>query len=100
MICVIRLSHVYHGCLGTEHKMIQMLFDNAKLSNRYINVGHCDGAKHKAYALNNHFEMFASLSVPLFFGRNDYYPFNRLDLEKFDPASFITLLDVHIYLQN
>ena len=92
--CLHELSHVYNACIGTGHSLVKSLYDSAKISARYSLVDHCDGKRLRAYGLNNHLEMFASLSVALFGGRNDYQPFTRADLELFDPISFIMLLDI------
>ena len=45
------------------------------------------GGKLKAYALTNSAEYFAELSEA-YFGRNDYAPFDRAELEAFDPAGY------------
>ena len=40
-----------------------------------------------AYAITNHREYFAELSEA-YFGRNDYYPFVRAELEAFDLGGY------------
>ena len=49
------------------------------------------GKKQKAYATTNPMEYFAE-SSEAFFGRNDFYPFVRSELEKYDPATFKLLM--------
>ena len=41
--------------------------------------------KDKAYAMSNHKEYFAE-STEAFFGKNDFFPFDRAELEKHDPG--------------
>lgn len=41
----------------------------------------------EAYALTNELEYFAELSEA-YLGRNDFYPYVRKDLEKYDPKGY------------
>lgn len=41
----------------------------------------------KAYALTNELEYFAELSEA-YLGRNDFYPYNRKQLEKYDSVGY------------
>jgi len=56
-------------------------------SHRYESVRYIRGGKLRAYALNNAAEYFAELSEA-YFGKNDFYPFVRGELEEFDHAGF------------
>jgi len=47
----------------------------------------------RAYAATNEREYFAE-TTEAFFGRNDFYPFTRADLEKHDPEMFHLLARV------
>merc|ERR1712060_131581 len=69
-------------------------FENAKAAKLYDAVEHCSGEKRRAYAMVNEMEYFASLCVPYFYGRNDYYPFIRPELQEYDPAAFSMLEEV------
>ena len=44
-----------------------------------------NGSEKRAYALTNPMEYFAEASEA-FFGKNDFYPFDRAELAKHDPA--------------
>jgi dipeptidyl-peptidase-4 len=46
-----------------------------------------------AYAISNVQEFFAE-STESFLGRNDYFPYNRTELEEFDPATARWLSEV------
>ncbi|MEM1443526.1 MAG: hypothetical protein AAGF67_14365, partial [Verrucomicrobiota bacterium] len=53
----------------------------------YEQVERFDGNRFRqdrAYALSNPMEYFAE-STEAYFGRNDFYPFNREELKKHDP---------------
>merc|ERR1712060_687658 len=69
-------------------------FENAKAAKLYDAVEHCSGNKRRAYAMVNELEYFASLCVPYFYGRNDYYPFTRPQLEEYDKVGFQMLEEV------
>merc|ERR1719419_1727048 len=88
------LSHVYHYIIGFDNKTVLKAYEDAKEAKLYDAVEHCSGEKRKAYAMVNEMEYFASLCVPYFYGRNDYYPFIRPELEKYDPAAFSMLEEV------
>jgi hydroxymethylpyrimidine pyrophosphatase-like HAD family hydrolase len=69
-----------------EDKLTQA-YQNALTSGKYNSVSYIRGGKQKAYAMNNKIEYFAELTEA-YFGQNDYYPFNKKDLEAFDPTGF------------
>ena len=46
-----------------------------------------NGKKEKAYAATNPMEYFAEASEA-YFGTNDFYPFDRAELERHDPEMF------------
>jgi hypothetical protein len=50
-------------------------------------VDHCSGIKQRAYAATNVSEYFAELTEA-YFGRNDYYPFTRAELQTHDPVGY------------
>lgn len=90
------LAHSYHDrVLGFDHQEILATYGRAKLSGRYDRVQrfHGDGQPNtieKAYAMTNVQEYFAE-STEAFFGRNDFYPFNRSQLGQTDPEMAVLL---------
>tara|TARA_B110000208_G_scaffold100532_1_gene125325 strand:- start:29 stop:883 length:855 start_codon:yes stop_codon:yes gene_type:complete len=89
------LSHVFNATIGREHCGVHQMFDRAVADGRYESVAMLDESPvRRAYGLNNHLEFFASLSVPLFGGVNDYFPFRRHDLVKSDRASYDDLITI------
>eukprot|EP00928_Gymnodinium_smaydae_P032242 TRINITY_DN23404_c0_g1_i1.p1 TRINITY_DN23404_c0_g1~~TRINITY_DN23404_c0_g1_i1.p1 ORF type:complete len:354 (+),score=79.30 TRINITY_DN23404_c0_g1_i1:77-1063(+) len=88
------LSHVFNGTIGRDHAGIVGMYAAAKHSGKYERVARKDGSKARAYGLKNHLEFFASLSVAMLGGSNDYYPFTRQELRKFDELSFGALLAI------
>lgn len=82
------LAHAYEDLyLGEIQNKIAEAYNNAVSSGKYNNVPYIRGGKQKAYALNNKTEYFAELTEA-YFGKNDYYPFNKADLEEFDPVGY------------
>jgi len=88
------LSHVYHYLIGFDNKTVLKTFEDAKAAKLYDAVEHCSGETRRAYAMVNEKEYFASLCVPYFYGRNDYFPFIRPELKEYDPAAFAMLEEV------
>lgn len=86
-LCVLHeLSHAIQHELGDPPE-IRAAFDTAVASGRYERVPFAmlpEGQTRRAYALNNRMEYFAEISEA-YFGRNDYFPFTRADLARFDP---------------
>jgi hypothetical protein len=79
------LAHAYHDqVLGFDHPRVKALYEAAKASGAYESVLRGDGKTARAYALSNEREYFAETSEA-FFGRNDFYPFERDDLAEHDP---------------
>lgn len=84
------LAHAYHDrVLGFDEKRISDAFRNAVKSGSYDNVERWHGpgipmTKEKSYAMTNVMEYFAECTEA-YFGRNDFYPFVRSELEKVDP---------------
>jgi hypothetical protein len=84
------LAHGYHHQFlkgGFENPKIKNAFDNAIKSKRYESVLRSNGKKEKAYATTNPMEYFAEASEA-YFGKNDFYPFDRAELEQHDPKMF------------
>lgn len=81
------LAHAYHQqALSLDSGQITLAFETAKLSGKYDSVDHVSGDLIRAYALVNELEFFAELTEA-YYGTNDFFPFNRQELEAFDPAS-------------
>ncbi len=86
------LSHAYHEqVFGFDDPAILAAFQRAEQSKSYEAVKRTRGipgqsyTTEKAYAMTNQMEYFAEVSEA-YFGRNDWYPFNYIDLEAHDPA--------------
>lgn len=90
MLALHELAHAYHDqFLGFENKAVISAFKEAEDSGKYDNVErwhgtHRKNTTEKAYAMSNHKEYFAETSEA-FFGRNDFFPFTREQLQRHDP---------------
>lgn len=85
------LAHAYHDrVLGFDQPNIRETFQRAKASGKYESVFRQDSEgrrrKDKAYAMTNHKEYFAELTEA-FFSTNDFFPFDRSELNAHDPAA-------------
>ena len=79
-------AHAYHDkVLGADKRAVAALYEQVQLRNLYDNVAHESGSKDLAFATLDPFEYFAELTEA-YFGRNDFFPFNRSQLKKHDPA--------------
>jgi hypothetical protein len=92
------LAHAYH------HRAVKDSFDNAEIKAAYqqaktsgkydrIERWHGNGKPNtfeRAYAMTNPMEYFAENSEA-FFSRNDFFPFTREELKKYDPAGFAVI---------
>ncbi|WP_339378621.1 hypothetical protein [Calothrix sp. NIES-2100] len=82
------LAHAYHFLiLGNLYPGIEAAYQHAVDSRLYKSVDYIKGGKRKAYALTNAKEYFAELSEG-YFGKNDFYPFTRTQLKKYDPVGY------------
>lgn len=85
------LAHGYHDrVLGFNHPEIKAAYNRAKASKSYDAVERWFGngrpnTTEKAYAMTSPQEYFAE-STEAFFARNDFFPFNREELRRHDPA--------------
>ncbi len=89
------LAHAFHDrVLGFERPDIKAAYEKAKAGGTYDKVERQDSEGRKrfdrAYAMVNHKEYFAE-NTEAFFGRNDFFPFNKAELEKHDPEIFALL---------
>jgi hypothetical protein len=93
------LAHAYHDqVLGFGQAEIKAAYEHAKASGTYDHVGRFNGpdrpvTHERAYAMTNEREYFAE-DTEAFFGRNDFFPFTRDELEKADPEIFQILRKV------
>ena len=85
------LAHGYHDrVLSFENPDILAAYKRALESKSYDRVERWHGRSgrpntfERAYAMTNHKEYFAEVTEA-FFGRNDFFPFIREELEKHDP---------------
>ncbi|WP_182870696.1 hypothetical protein [Stieleria mannarensis] len=85
VLVIHELAHAYHDqVLGFDNAEIRATFEVAKHSGRYDAVERGNGKTERAYAMTNDREYFAETSEA-YFGRNDFYPFDRSELEMHDP---------------
>ncbi|TWT82411.1 Arylsulfatase [Planctomycetes bacterium CA13] len=86
------LAHAYHDqVLGHDNIELKIAFDRAKQNGSYNAVLRGNGKTERAYAMTNPMEYFAELSEALL-GRNDFYPFDRMQLERHDPLGYELLV--------
>lgn len=91
------LAHGYHDrVLSFEQPEIIAAYKHAVANKSYDKVSRFNGPKRpgtteRAYAMTNYKEYFAE-DTEAFFGRNDFFPFTRDELEKHDSEMF-KLLD-------
>ena len=82
------LAHAYHfRVLGVDHAGVKAAYKQAMERKLYDQVKYHNGKTMKAYAATNEREYFAELSEA-YFGKNDFFPFNRDELRRHDPAGF------------
>jgi len=92
MLALHELAHAYHDqVLGFENPRVRAAFDKAVTAGTYASVSRRDWQGRqtdgvRAYALTNDKEYFAE-TTEAFFGRNDFFPYNRKELEKADPTA-------------
>ena len=82
------LAHAYHHqVLGYNHAGLKEAYRRAVAGGQYEHVPRNNGRTDRAYALNDVQEYFAEGSEA-YFGRNDFYPFDRQELKKHDPELY------------
>lgn len=82
------LAHGYHWTKFTydEPKIVAAL-ESAKSKGIYDAVKRYNGKVERHYALTNAQEYFAECTEA-YFGKNDFFPFNRKELKAVDPVGF------------
>ena len=99
MLTLHELAHGYHDLvLGYGHAGVLAAYAAADKAGTYASVKRRDWqgrvtAGVRAYALTNHKEYFAE-TTEAFFGKNDFFPFEREELERADPTGFAMLREV------
>jgi len=83
------LAHAYHRMnYDRIDKLVMRAFKNAQSDNLYreksVKRNH---QGQDLYASRNAYEYFADLTA-MYYGTNDYYPYNRSDLKKHDPKGY------------
>jgi len=82
------LAHAYNDLyLVPMRAKLMAAYDNAVKSGKYDKVERIGSGIERHYALTNEKEYFAELTEA-YFGKNDYFPFARDELEEFDPQGF------------
>jgi hypothetical protein len=80
------LAHAYHDqVLGFDHAEIRAAWERFRDSGKYKSTLHINGKLVPHYALTNPMEFFAEMTEA-FFGHNDFFPFNRAELKREEPA--------------
>jgi len=98
MLALHELAHAYHDqFLGFDDAAIEAAFRRARDSGSYeaVKRAFADGSHkvERAYAMNDAKEYFAECTEA-FFGRNDFFPFTRDELERHDPEMFRLLQSI------
>jgi hypothetical protein len=79
------LAHAFHDqVLDFENPEIKAAWEKFRDSGRYQLVLHTSGRQREHYALTNAKEFFAEMTEA-YFGVNDFYPFNRAELQRDEP---------------
>ena len=82
------LSHAYHDMNKSElDAKIEKLYEKMVADGRYEKVAHIRNPtvhNTRHYALTTKFEYFAE-GCEAYWGKNDFYPFTREELQTFDP---------------
>ncbi|MEO0659476.1 MAG: hypothetical protein AAFY74_18690 [Pseudomonadota bacterium] len=85
------LAHAYYDTvLRRQSAALDQAYADAVATGRYADVMRNSGRRQEAYAIRNVSEFFAEHSEA-YFGENDFEPFNREQLQAFDPQAFAVL---------
>jgi hypothetical protein len=87
------LAHGFHDRFidhGYENKEIASSLARAKDAELYGEVDHIAGKKRQHYAATNPMEYFAESSES-YFGKNDFFPYDRAELETYDPKTLLLM---------
>ncbi|GAB5410294.1 MAG: hypothetical protein BalsKO_26590 [Balneolaceae bacterium] len=87
------LAHAYHHRIfNFNNEDIDNAYENALQNGLYLSIGYHEGGgeyttRARAYGLNNEKEFFAE-ATEAYFGTNDFYPYERNDLQSYDSVSY------------
>lgn len=96
------LCHLYHdqGLGGDNNSTIKNAYNNAKNKGIYNEIWYRSNTSYttedkwtktnQAYCMNTMWEYFSELSEA-YWGENDYYPFNYMQLKEFDSMGFAAM---------
>jgi hypothetical protein len=88
------LAHAYHDqVLGFDEPRIRQAFAAYQKSGHGEKVLRYDGRRVRHYALTDPKEFFAEMTEA-YFGANDFFPFNRAELQEAEPALHALLRDL------
>lgn len=88
------LAHAYHDQkLGFDEPRIKAAYEKFKASGHGDATLLYNGKRVKHYGLTNQMEFFAEMTES-FFGVNDFYPFNRAELQEAEPELFQLLTEI------
>ena len=90
------LAHAFHDQkLSFDEPRIKAAHEKFKASGHGDAALLYDGKRVKHYGLTNHKEFFAEMTES-FFGVNDFFPFNRAELQEAEPELFQLLTEIWI----
>jgi hypothetical protein len=86
------LGHAYHHRFlgGDDYQPIRKAYDLAMRQGLYDRVKRRNAPDQPAYAKSDAREYFCELTEA-YFGRNDFFPFTREELERHDPLGYATV---------
>lgn len=85
------LSHAYHHqVLGYADRRLKRVYAAAKASGKYLKVKRVKSKPQKHYGMNNEREFFAEMTEA-YLGTNDFQPFDRAGLKRFDRATYAVI---------
>jgi hypothetical protein len=88
------LAHAYHGQkLDFDEPRILAAFEKFKQSGHGDAALLYDGRRVKHYGLTNQMEFFAEMTEA-YFGVNDFFPFNRAELQEAEPELLQLLTEI------
>ncbi len=88
------LAHAYHDqVLGFDEPRILEAYQAYKKSGHGEKTLRHDGRRVRHYALTDHKEFFAEMTEA-YFGANDFFPFNRAELQEAEPVLCALLREI------
>jgi hypothetical protein len=82
------LAHAYHfHVIGYDEPAVLQAYQHARENGLYPSVKFITGSEKPGYAATNPQEYLAELSEA-YFGKNDFYPFTRDELQEYDPVGY------------